>query len=56
MPKQYLLEQVWDIHFDPGTNVVDAMVCRLRRKLEIPNCDIQIETIRGKGYAFKNMA
>ena len=56
MPKQYLLEQVWDIHFDPGTNVVDAMVCRLRRKLEIPNCDIQIDTIRGKGYAFKNMA
>jgi DNA-binding response OmpR family regulator len=56
MPKQYLLEQVWDIHFDPGTNVVDAMICRLRRKLEIPDCDIHIETIRGKGYVFKNMA
>lgn len=56
MPKQYLLEQVWDIHFDPGTNVVDAMVCRLRRKLEMPDCDIHIETIRGKGYVFKNLA
>jgi DNA-binding response OmpR family regulator len=56
MPKQFLLEQVWDIHFDPGTNVVDAMVCRLRRKLEIPDCDIKIETIRGKGYVFKAVA
>lgn len=56
MPKQYLLEQVWDIHFDPGTNVVDAMICRLRRKLEIPGSDIHIETIRGKGYVFKSMA
>jgi len=56
MPKQFLLEQVWDIRFDPGTNVVDAMICRLRRKLEIPGCDIHIETIRGKGYVFKTVA
>lgn len=52
MPKQFLLEQVWDIHFDPGTNVVDAMICRLRRKLESAGSDLRIETIRGKGYAF----
>jgi DNA-binding response OmpR family regulator len=56
MPKQFLLEQVWDLHFDPGTNVVDAMICRLRRKLEIPDCDIRIETIRGKGYVFQTLA
>jgi DNA-binding response OmpR family regulator len=56
MPKQFLLEQVWDIRFDPGTNVVDAMICRLRRKLEVPGCDIHIETIRGKGYVFKSVA
>lgn len=53
MPKQFLLEQVWDIHFDPGTNVVDAMICRLRRKLESAGSDLRIETIRGKGYAFE---
>lgn len=56
LPKKFLLEQVWDIHFDPGTNVVDAMVCRLRRKLEIPGCGVLIETIRGKGYVFKTLA
>ena len=56
LPKKFLLEQVWDIHFDPGTNVVDAMVCRLRRKLEMPGCNVQIETIRGKGYVFKTLA
>lgn len=56
LPKQFLLEQVWDIHFDPGTNVVDAMVCRLRRKLEMPGCGAHIETVRGKGYVFKVVA
>jgi two-component system OmpR family response regulator len=53
VPKQFLLEQVWDIHFDPGTNVVDAMICRLRRKLESAGSNLSIETIRGKGYAFQ---
>ncbi|MBB5037633.1 response regulator transcription factor [Prosthecobacter dejongeii] len=56
LPKKFLLEQVWDIHFDPGTNVVDAMVCRLRRKLEMPGSGILVETIRGKGYVFKTLA
>ena len=56
LPKKFLLEQVWDIHFDPGTNVVDAMICRLRRKLEMPGCGVLIETIRGKGYVFKTLA
>lgn len=56
LTKKFLLEQVWDIHFDPGTNVVDAMVCRLRRKLELPGCSVMIETIRGKGYVFKILA
>jgi DNA-binding response OmpR family regulator len=53
VPKQFLLEQVWDIRFDPGTNVVDAMICRLRRKLEAAGSSLRIETIRGKGYAFQ---
>lgn len=53
VPKPYLLEQVWDIRFDPGTNVVDAMICRLRRKLEVCGSNIKIETVRGKGYAIE---
>ena len=55
LTKKYLLEKVWDIRFDPGTNVVDAMVCRLRRKIDQPGAPSHIQTIRGKGYAFKNI-
>jgi DNA-binding response OmpR family regulator len=55
LTKKYLLEKVWDIRFDPGTNVVDAMVCRLRRKIDRPGATSHIHTIRGKGYAFKNI-
>jgi hypothetical protein len=36
LTKKFLLEKVWDIQFDPGTNVVDAMICRLRRKIDAP--------------------
>lgn len=52
LSKRFLLERVWDIRFDPGTNVVDAMVCRLRRKIDTPGRPSHIETIRGKGYVF----
>ncbi|MDX6765272.1 MAG: response regulator transcription factor [Candidatus Methylacidiphilales bacterium] len=50
--KGHLLEKVWDIRFDPGTNVVDAMVCKLRNKLEVLGGPAHIETVRGKGYVF----
>jgi DNA-binding response OmpR family regulator len=53
LTKKFLLEKAWDIRFDPGTNVVDAMICRLRRKVDEPNSPSHIETIRGKGYVFK---
>ena len=52
LSKRYLLENVWDIRFDPGTNVVDAMICRLRRKIDSPGKASHIETVRGKGYVF----
>ncbi|MBX7210104.1 MAG: response regulator transcription factor [Verrucomicrobiaceae bacterium] len=54
LTKKFLLDKVWDIRFDPGTNVVDAMICRLRRKLDVPGHQTCIQTIRGKGYVFKN--
>ena len=50
--KSYLLERVWNVQFDPGTNVVDAAVCRLRRKLDPPGGPSHIETLRGRGYVF----
>ncbi len=52
LDKAFLLKNAWDIHFDPGTNVVDAVVCRLRRKLDSPGGTSHIRTVRGRGYSF----
>lgn len=45
-----LLESVWDIHFDPQTNVVETHVSRLRAKVDKPFDVDLIETLRGSGY------
>jgi two-component system OmpR family response regulator len=45
-----LLEHVWNYHFDPGTNVVDVHVSRLRRKLEEGFERPILHTVRGAGY------
>src|SRR3954453_18032881 len=45
-----LLEQVWDYHFDPGTNVIDVHVSRLRRKLEEGFAQPILHPVRGAGY------
>ncbi len=47
-----LLEMVWNLHFDPQTNVVDVHVGRLRRKLEKAAGHPVIHTDRGVGYVF----
>lgn len=44
-----LLEVVWGIRFDPGTNVVDALVARLRRRVDRKGIPL-IETVVGEGY------
>lgn len=56
LTKKFLLDKVWNVRFDPGTNVVDAMICRLRKKLEVPGHNASIQTVRGKGYVLKNTA
>ena len=48
-----IVEQVWDINFDSGTNVVDVMVRRLRAKVDDPFETKLIHTIRGVGYVLK---
>jgi two-component system, OmpR family, response regulator len=48
-----LLEHVWDTTFDPGTNVVDVQVGRLRRKLKQAGVDARIETRRGAGLILR---
>jgi two-component system, OmpR family, response regulator len=45
-----LLEGVWDYHFDPGTNVIDVHVSRLRRKLDDGFESPLLHTVRGAGY------
>jgi two-component system OmpR family response regulator len=45
-----LLESVWDIGFDPGTNVVETHISRLRAKVDKPFEHELIETVRGSGY------
>jgi DNA-binding response OmpR family regulator len=48
-----LLERVWDMTFDPGTNVVDAHISNLRRKIEEHGGRRVIHTVRGVGYVLR---
>ena len=48
-----LLENVWDYHFDPQTNVIDVHVSRLRSKIEKGFDKPVLHTIRGAGYMLK---
>ena len=51
--KTLIMEHIYDYNFDPQTNVVDVLVCRLRNKLD-KDFDIKmIQTIRGVGYVLK---
>ncbi len=45
-----LLEGVWDYHFDPGTNVIDVHISRLRKKLDEGGAVPLLHTVRGAGY------
>jgi two-component system OmpR family response regulator len=45
-----LLEAVWDYRFDPGTNVIDVHISRLRRKIDADGEPSLIRTVRGAGY------
>jgi DNA-binding response OmpR family regulator len=48
-----LLEKVWDMMFDPGTNVVDAHISNVRKKLEEGGEPRVIHTVRGVGYLMR---
>ena len=45
-----LLEKVWELRFDPGSNVVDVHVARLRAKLRQGGARARIDTVRGAGF------
>jgi two-component system OmpR family response regulator len=48
-----LLEAIWDFHFDPGTNIVETHICRLRSKIDRDGAGPLIRTIRGSGYLIR---
>jgi DNA-binding response OmpR family regulator len=51
--KTMILEHVWDYAFDPKTNVVDVLVCRLRNKIDRDFSPKLVHTMRGFGYVLK---
>jgi two-component system, OmpR family, response regulator len=48
-----LLENVWGVHFDPNTSVVETHVSRLRSKIDRGNSIALIHTVRGAGYTLR---
>jgi two-component system OmpR family response regulator len=48
-----LLEAIWDFHFDPGSNIVESHICRLRGKIDRGNDPPLIKTVRGAGYVIR---
>ena len=50
LTRTMIFEAVWGYHFDPGTNVIDVHIARLRRKVDTPDRGALIRTVRGKGY------
>ncbi|HGM6070169.1 TPA: response regulator transcription factor [Stenotrophomonas maltophilia] len=50
LTRMMLFEEVWGYHFDPGTNLIDVHIGRLRRKLDQADAPSLIRTVRGSGY------
>lgn len=48
-----LLENVWDYHFDPQTNVIDVHMSRLRAKIDKGQAHPLLQTVRGAGYMIR---
>ena len=53
MPRTLITEYAWDYHFDPGTNIVDVVITRLRKKIDHGHEPKLIHTVRGVGYVVK---
>ena len=51
LTRTMIFEAIWGYHFDPGTNLIDVHLSRLRRKVDAAGLEPLIRTIRGSGYA-----
>jgi len=54
--RSMLLENVWDYHFDPQTNVIDVQISRLRSKIDKDFDSPLLHTVRGAGYKLQETA
>ena len=54
--RNMLFESVWGYHFDPGTNIIDVHIGRLRRKIDEISLTPLIHTVRGSGYMLSESA
>jgi two-component system OmpR family response regulator len=53
VPRAMLLQHVWDLHFDPTTNIIDVYVGRVRRKVDDQQAYPLIHTVRGVGFCVR---
>ncbi len=53
VPRTMLLQHVWDLHFDPTTNIIDVYVGRVRRKVDRDQGYPLIHTVRGVGFCLR---
>ena len=56
LTRTMIFEAIWGYHFDPGTNLIDVHLGRLRKKVDAPGLEPLIRTIRGSGYALNASA
>jgi two-component system OmpR family response regulator len=50
LTRRMIFESVWEYYFDPGTNLINVHIARLRRKIDTPGLTPLIRTERGQGY------
>ena len=55
MSRTLITEYAWDYHFDPGTNIVDVVINRLRNKVDSGHSQKLVHTVRGVGYVSKGL-
>lgn len=53
VPRTMLLQHIWDLHFDPSSNVIDVYVGRVRRKVDGQQAYPLIHTVRGVGFCLR---
>lgn len=50
LTRTMIFQSVWDMHFDPGTNLIEVYVGLLRKKIDLPGMRSLLKTVRGSGY------